>query len=59
MTDNIRPNSFAIQARRESKLISLAANDPATDEAQVMREIEAAMDELILEALKPAGNQVT
>jgi hypothetical protein len=59
MISNTRSNSFAIQARRASKLISLAANDPATDEAQVMREIEAAMDELILEALQPASNQVT
>ncbi len=35
--------AFAVQARRDSLVIKAAASDPNSDEAQVMREIEAEM----------------
>ena len=38
---------FEAEARRQSQLIAAAAADPASDEAQVLRELDASFDELI------------
>lgn len=37
--------AFAAQARRDSAIINQAAGDPESDEAQIMREIEAEMND--------------
>ena len=40
---------FEAEARRQSRLIAAAARDPDSDEAAVMRELEANFDELARE----------
>lgn len=46
--DPDNPN-FIREARREMRLLAKAAADPASDEAQVMRELDAAFDEMMAE----------
>ena len=38
---------FIKEARREMRLLAKAAADPTSDEAQVMRELDAAFDEMM------------
>jgi hypothetical protein len=38
--------AFEAQARRDSLAVTEAARDPNSDEAEVMRELEAHMDDL-------------
>ncbi len=44
-----RRRAFETEARRQSRLIAAAARDPDSDEAAVMRELEANFDELARE----------
>ncbi|WP_158595756.1 hypothetical protein [Oleomonas cavernae] len=37
------------EAQRQSLLLAAAAADPASDEAQVLRELDAAFDDLVAE----------
>jgi hypothetical protein len=46
--DPDNPN-FIKEARREMRLLAKAAADPTSDEAQVMRELDAAFDEMTAE----------
>jgi hypothetical protein len=46
--DPDNPN-FIKEARREMRLLAKAAADPTSDEAQVMRELDAAFDEMMAE----------
>lgn len=46
--DPDNPN-FIKEARREMRLLAKAAADPASDEAQVLRELDAAFDEMMAE----------
>lgn len=44
-----RRRAFEAEARRQSRLIAAAARDPDSDEAAVMRELEASFDEFARE----------
>ncbi len=46
--DPDNPN-FIKEARREMRLLARAAADPTSDEARVMRELDAAFDEMMVE----------
>lgn len=46
--DPDNPN-FIKEARREMRLLAKAAADPTSDEARVMRELDAAFDEMMVE----------
>ncbi len=46
--DPDNPN-FIKEARREMRLLAKAAADPTSDEARVLRELDAAFDELMVE----------
>jgi hypothetical protein len=46
--DPDNPN-FIKEARREMRLLARAAADPTSDEAQVLRELDAAFDEMMVE----------
>jgi hypothetical protein len=37
---------FAAEARRQSRAAAAAARDPKSDEAQIMRELDALLDEI-------------
>jgi hypothetical protein len=47
--EQTRRREFEAEARRQSRLIAAAARDPDSDEAAVMRELEANFDELARE----------
>jgi hypothetical protein len=44
-----RRREFEAEARRQSRLVAAAAQDPDSDEAAVMRELEANFDEFARE----------
>ncbi|MGE0120142.1 MAG: antitoxin MazE-like protein [Dongiaceae bacterium] len=46
--DPDNPN-FIKEARREMRLLAKAAGDPASDEARVLRELDAAFDEMMVD----------
>ena len=54
-----RRRAFETEARRQSRLITAAAQDPGNDEAAVMRELEANFDEFAheLEDLEAAAEK--
>ena len=48
-----RGRDFSAEARRQSLLIAKAAQDASTDEASIMAELDAGLDELMRDGSKP------